>query len=491
MLPQNKKDQSGCVPSSSNCVIWQGPDIPCIDLCKGDSITDVTYRLATELCDLLSLLNVDNFDVSCFPVACPKFETIEDLLQFILDQLCNLKTCCDTNTNDIEVQRRSTNEILFTIASCFRYINGLGDMVTTMTQSDYITAIGNKVCELKAGLDALSASVLNIDNRLTNLEITVAAIPPLPDYTIAASCLDPLSTNIPIVTFVTKLESSLCSLRNIIGSEIELTKAIENPKCVDDTSLRLSTNTQFNTLPGWVPDAGFDTVADFINNMWLIICDLRTAVAAIQTCCEVTCNDLNFSLNQISAEIDAIGSLKFTLDGNIPAGATPCNGTVQLSALGTTSSVAWLTNVGVNGITTGTMSPALVGSIGYLLTVNTCVILDDGTKCTNSFYANVDNGLFAIPTLSWGAGPNSGEATYSFIAQSTPVSHPVSYFVAIYENGTENILATDYFVSSGGGINRTISVSVPRPVTIEWRVVMMQDSYTVTGNKVGTFVIAI
>lgn len=492
MLPQNKKDQSGCVPSSSNCVIWQGPDIPCIDLCKGDSITDVTYRLATELCDLLALLNIDNFDISCFDLSCPKLETIEDLLQFILDKLCELKSCCETNANDIELQKKSTTEILYTIASCFRYIDGLGNNVITLSQTDYITAIGNKVCELKVAMDALSASLLNIDIRLTDLENIVAAIPPIPDYIIAASCINPLSKNIPIITFVTNLELKLCEYINVIGPVNVLSSSISGLiKCVDDTDLKLADGLQFNTVSRWVDDVDFSTVADFINNMWIIVCDLRTAVTNLQGCCEKTCDDLNFVLNQISSEVDGVGSLKFTLDGVFPPGSIPCNGLVQLSALGVTSEVSWLTAIGVAGINTGSMSPALPDAIGFLLTVSTCVKLADGTKCIKTLYSNVDNGLFPIPVLSWSPGPGSGEATYSFVAKATSPTYPVSYLIVVYENGTENVLATDYFTSSGGSINRTIEVTVPRPVTIEWKVIMMQDGYTVTGNKVGTFIIPI
>ena len=43
----------GCDPISSNCVIWQGPDIECINLCKWDSVSDVVYKLAQELCTVM------------------------------------------------------------------------------------------------------------------------------------------------------------------------------------------------------------------------------------------------------------------------------------------------------------------------------------------------------------------------------------------------------------------------------------------------------
>ena len=67
MKPLNL-DNSPCTPTSSKCIIWQGEDIPCINLCKGDTISDVTYKLATELCTVLDTLNVANYDLSCFNI---------------------------------------------------------------------------------------------------------------------------------------------------------------------------------------------------------------------------------------------------------------------------------------------------------------------------------------------------------------------------------------------------------------------------------------
>ncbi len=48
MLPINKKN-GPCDPISSNCVIWQGPDLPCVDICNGDSISAVIAGLCDQL----------------------------------------------------------------------------------------------------------------------------------------------------------------------------------------------------------------------------------------------------------------------------------------------------------------------------------------------------------------------------------------------------------------------------------------------------------
>ncbi len=82
MKPTNS-NENGCDPMSSNCVIWQGPDIDCINLCKGDNISTVVDKLATELCTLLETFNIDDYDTSCFNLAecAPKaFKVLNNLL---------------------------------------------------------------------------------------------------------------------------------------------------------------------------------------------------------------------------------------------------------------------------------------------------------------------------------------------------------------------------------------------------------------------------
>lgn len=87
MKPLNIKKES-CSPVSSNCVIWNGPDIECINLCKGDTVTEVVYKLATELCKIMDTFDVSNYDLSCLDLACqPK--SFEELIQATITAICN------------------------------------------------------------------------------------------------------------------------------------------------------------------------------------------------------------------------------------------------------------------------------------------------------------------------------------------------------------------------------------------------------------------
>ena len=83
--------KDGCMKTSSNCVIWEGPDIPCLKLCKGDTITEVLFKLATKFCDTLVMLDPSKYDISCFNyIGCPP-EDFAELFQIVIDQICTIQ----------------------------------------------------------------------------------------------------------------------------------------------------------------------------------------------------------------------------------------------------------------------------------------------------------------------------------------------------------------------------------------------------------------
>lgn len=81
----------GCMPISSNCIIWQGPNIPCLNLCKGDNITDVLYKLATDYCDLLVQLDPNSYDLSCLNSSSCAITDFKDLVQAMIDKICEVE----------------------------------------------------------------------------------------------------------------------------------------------------------------------------------------------------------------------------------------------------------------------------------------------------------------------------------------------------------------------------------------------------------------
>lgn len=82
---------NGCMPISSNCVIWQGPKIPCLNLCKGDTITDVLYKFATDYCALLEQLDPEKYDLSCLNSTSCTITDFKDLIQALIDKICEVE----------------------------------------------------------------------------------------------------------------------------------------------------------------------------------------------------------------------------------------------------------------------------------------------------------------------------------------------------------------------------------------------------------------
>ena len=140
MKPLNL-DNRPCSPISSNCVVWQGPDISCINICHGDTISDVVAALATELCTLLDQTNVNNYDLACLNITGCGPKDFQALIQLLITKICELQ---DTGTVETPGAPQGTcPDCIVTIAQCFRVGNQ-----TTMQLLDYVNMIAEKVCAL-------------------------------------------------------------------------------------------------------------------------------------------------------------------------------------------------------------------------------------------------------------------------------------------------------------------------------------------------------
>jgi hypothetical protein len=86
MKPTNISNSEACDPISSNCVIWKGPDLDCINLCKGDTISTVVAKMATELCSLIEQFKIENYDLAALNLdKDPK--NINELIQALINSI--------------------------------------------------------------------------------------------------------------------------------------------------------------------------------------------------------------------------------------------------------------------------------------------------------------------------------------------------------------------------------------------------------------------
>jgi hypothetical protein len=270
MKPLNY-DNSPCSPISSNCVIWQGPDIPCIKLCAGDTISDVIFKLATELCTVLDTLNVTNYDLSCFNLTACGPNDFQALIQFLIEQICALQSEV-TIVSDPAISPITNNttkstgaDALVTVAPCF-VIGG----VTVMTVSEYAQAIGVKVCSLVSQIATINSQIVDLELRVTDLENATVVIPPTPSIIVDCNIGTLVSGNSYTIDtvldeLINNTTNGLCSYTNtstgVLGTPSQL---------LTSYITSCSYGTDVTSDPNWT--ATPTTLPETITNIFIALC---------------------------------------------------------------------------------------------------------------------------------------------------------------------------------------------------------------------------
>jgi hypothetical protein len=276
-------DNSPCSPTSSNCVIWAGPDLKCINLCRGDSITDVVEKLATELCAILDTLNINSYDLDCFNLVNCAPSTFTDLINFLILKVCELENI--PVTPDVPPSNGCPTDCIVSIAPCF--VNGT---TTTMNLTEYVIAIGEKICAI-IDVNALQdIAIADLDVRVTDLENTSPPSYTTPTFTLGCT-IDTLpsgSTQAIDLILQVFINDIWCTYVSTTGDAGLLATAIAN-QTVASTDLSIANplaqmSVQYAVL--WSTQLPTPTVAGTINNIWACIEDLRngkTTLTALDT----------------------------------------------------------------------------------------------------------------------------------------------------------------------------------------------------------------
>jgi hypothetical protein len=305
MKPTNSKSE-GCVPVSSNCVIWQGPDIECISLCKGDTVSDVVYKLATELCTLMDTFGISNYDLTCFNLAECAPKDFVALINLLIQRICDLENVSPTPSTP----SAGCPDCVVNICSQFYYTNELGDLVTTMQLRDYVLAIGNRVCTIIGQITTINATLADHEDRITDLENVPAPTYTLPTLTPVCIGPDPLQLD----AFTVALEQAFCNLQNYTGNPTAIVTAMNHAITGLGNMDKLCGVGLMNSLSGWIlVPASF---AQSFQNLWLTVADMRCAIQQMQlTCCNSGCSAIDLVLTgTLSSPTDMV----LIFGGNIP-----------------------------------------------------------------------------------------------------------------------------------------------------------------------------
>jgi hypothetical protein len=362
MKPLNL-DNSPCSPTSSNCVIWQGPDLACIKLCKGDTVSDVIAKLATELCTILDELNVNNYDLSCFnSTACPPVD-FKGLIQFLINHICALEGVTPVTAKS---NISTCPDCVITVASCF--IDG---RQTTMQLVDYVNMIAERVCSILTSITDLQNQIDTLDIRVTVLENTPPPTFTLPTITVDCTLQDSpyigfggpaTAINLVLAALINDDTYGYCALRTATGLPASLQDAVAS-QCITSATLSLFYGTPMGTAYSgtWVGSPA--TVADAITDLWIALCDIRNFVA-----------DLSFAVTDTN-------TVNLTYTGGVLTAAVQDTGWVRLNGFDFIPD-------------TNTQGPPMVRRIGNVLHFKGTIVVplvNGGSALQYDFSSGVDS----------------------------------------------------------------------------------------------------
>lgn len=434
--------QEACNPVSSNCVIWQGPDIACINLCTGDSVSDVIAKLATELCTIIDELKISAYDLSCFDPLCPTPTSFQAMIQLLIDKVCALYNLDPTTSTagcpDCEV----------TVATCLITQDNLGNDITTLQLKDYVILIGNRICTILTDVASQGTAITDLETRVTFIEENCCVAGNIP--TVATSCLNRTASNIPVTSFASALETAFCALQTATGTPTALQVAIGQQCSGLGSEVPLDpaqAATPMSNIPGWVNSPV--TVADSMTNMWLTICDMRAGlvdlISQVNACCAVSCSSI---VSTITGIFDGVKNLTLTTSVSFPPGYNFCtNSTVIIAGSNgftdVLSSVTLLPGATVIDLTTPQGNSFF--SLFYNITVVPCYT-DGSINCTpQTIVLPQMEGGVPCPTLTLNPTGSAGELDAAFTS-TVPSIWGVSYTVVL--RNASNVVVGSWTVSA-------------------------------------------
>jgi len=387
MLPvKSNTADKGCSPVSSNCVIWQGPDISCINLCNGDAISDVVYKLANQLCTVQTSFNLSTLDLSCLVSFCSATnpaptgdnKTLSAVLDFIIDKVC----CLNTTIQNLPTGSSYTEPNL-ALPTCLQYNDpATGQPIVELVHRQYTLRLANQHCSLKAVVDGHTSTLATHNTRITALENAPAVTLP----TVTPNCILTPGVATAMVTVLDELEAQFCTLRGVLGTNPALVSAI-GQQCQGLASApALSAPGTVSSLPGW--NATSTTVASAIQNIFVVLCDMRSAVFNLNTAAGATdCSTFLLGFNAAANEARTEVTLFFVGSTVVPAGFANCTAqgskvTIKDSANKTFTGFVDLiaAQTDTDGVTFNISSAGLNTSSNYTVTVEGCVT-KSGSTC--------------------------------------------------------------------------------------------------------------
>ena len=277
MLPINKKN-GPCDPISSNCVIWQGPDLPCVDICAGDSISAVI----AQLCDQLVILqdccgsgsgSIDITTINQTTLNGGPAYTVNELIQLIINNINNSGGGSGSGAGIWDCTE--TLNCTMNPPPCYDQVTpGLSNPDTIY---NIIESLMMHHCQIMMSDEAMTSSIQSVTSKLIQLEKIPKGDP---NPVLKSVCVDKDNTNSqPIANLVNKIEVDYCETKGLVGTASEVLQALAG-----QPTNPLPLSNPINDRSGFIPSIPQNptSIGESLNAAWRLIKDLRTAVEKLQ-----------------------------------------------------------------------------------------------------------------------------------------------------------------------------------------------------------------
>jgi hypothetical protein len=321
--PVNSSENKGCGnPTTTECVFWQGDNIECLGIERGQKISLSVKKVADKVCELQDALDLSDLDLKCIfdlCLSCPQPEkTLFNVLTLLINKVCTLAEAIeDLGSTDPE------QATLVRLASCFQYTNTEGDTVFELPHEDYTKRIANEVCSILLKLSSLEDDIQELQDDVSELTERVTTLENATGDEIL-SCLS--SDPLPVSDALQLLDTAFCQLRGYVGLSTAANQAIAQQQSLDDL------NTEFSATPGFKINPA--NLSESIRNLWVVLDSLRDAVKTIQsTCCAFDCDDVKVGFVVAFEDGLEVVRLRFTSGSgtNIPSGFTDIGSVITIT----------------------------------------------------------------------------------------------------------------------------------------------------------------
>ncbi len=307
MINHNNPAKQRCEKYTSNCVIWDGPNLilNCFDtsILRGQPISPAISQSYNLLCEILRQIDIEGLDLDCLLEVSRTAPSIRDVFDYMIERLCKIKDKLDSH---MTIEQVITADLPF----CFQYETPAGT-VTKLEITEYYERIAARICGILDDIATINAQFdpTDILNELLAIQAQITAICNPPNAGVIPTCtnnvdINPAGDPVKVQTAFEWLEKAFCSFRNFTGTRAELLTAFSYD-CPNLGILpKLNGTGNMEDYYDWV--ASPSTLAQSLNNLWITICDMRGAMRyVLDNCCASLCSNLSIGYDLVILPNDA------------------------------------------------------------------------------------------------------------------------------------------------------------------------------------------